>query len=63
MAGGSGDVISSPRSFPCRGCSLRLQVRLRGLGQAKELSPLATSTEAGMGARAMVCLVMRLPPP
>ena len=33
-----------PYSFPFRGCGLRLRVRPCGLGQAKELSPLATST-------------------
>lgn len=39
-------------SFPTRGCGLRLQVRQCGLGQAKELLPLATAREAGMEASA-----------
>ena len=41
---------------------LRLRVRWCGLGQAKELSPLATARAAGMGAGAMQALIQHLPP-
>ncbi len=50
-------------SFPCRGCGLRLQVRKCGVGQAKELSPLAIAREVGMGARMAQAIVLHLPPP
>ena len=50
-------------SFPRWGCGLWLRVRRCGLGQAKELSPLATARGAGMGARAIQKAVLHLPPP
>ena len=51
------------RSFPFRGCGLRLQLRQCGVGQAKVLSPLAIACEAGMGARTLPAIFLHSPLP
>ena len=55
-------MICHSCSLTFRGCGLRLRVRQCGLGQAKELSPLATAREAGMGASAELIVYFALAP-